>query len=327
MITKHLAHISKYLQEIKFNSNEVDEDLILDRKPSKIGNADELDILTHSINDMREEINTSYNSLRLLNKNLEEKVDENTRLILVQHQKLEYSAKMSTLGEMAGGIAHEINNPLTIISSISRILRKYAEKDIIDKDKIYKNCDDIDKTVVRISKIILGLRTVSRDASEEEYSPCRIGDVLEDAMALCSEKFKVRGITIKIDLSDKVYNTVIPCRRVQLSQVFLNLLGNSFDAIENLKDRWIKIDCINEGTRVTFRFMDSGPGIPIEIQKKMLQPFFTTKAVGKGTGLGLSLSSSILKNHNGQLDIDNNCKNTCFIIILPVFGVEYAKAQ
>ncbi len=327
MVTKHLASVSKYLKNINFSSVEKEKRLELDRKKHEPKSEDEIDVLVHSINDMQKEIHQAYIDLNTLNKDLEEKVEEKTRLILVQHQKLEYAAKMSTLGEMAGGIAHEINNPIAIISSASRIMRKHTEKGTIDKDKVLKTCADIDKTVDRISKIILGLRTVSRDASEEEYLPCKVSDVFEDVLGLCSEKFKSHGVEIKIDLQDEVYQTIIPGRRVQLSQVFLNLIGNAYDAIEGLEEKWVKIEARIIDDKLNIRIIDSGNGIPLEVQKKMLQPFFTTKAIGKGTGLGLSLSQSIITQHRGDMDIDNECQNTCFVINLPLYEVQYAKAQ
>lgn len=246
---------------------------------------------------------------------------EKDKLIESQYASLVSSSKLAALGVMAGGIAHEINNPITIISSTSRIIRKYIEKGIDDSNKFYKCCDDIDNTVSRISKIISGLRTVSRDASEEDFEFCKIIDIFEDVLALSSEKFKANKIEINIDLSDEIYQTIIPCKRVQLSQVFLNLLSNSFDAIEELEDRWVQIKCNRQNEKFVMRFSDSGLGIPKEIQGKILNPFFTTKEIGKGTGLGLSLSNSFIENHNGKLELDDNSKHTCFIITLPVTGV------
>ncbi|MDO9181425.1 MAG: ATP-binding protein [Bacteriovorax sp.] len=245
---------------------------------------------------------------------------EKDKLIESQLASLTSASKLAALGAMAGGIAHEINNPITIINSNARLIRKYIEKGIVDPVKIYKACDDIDKTVERISKIISGLRTVSRDSSDEELAPCKLLSVFEDVLALSDEKFKTNKIAIDIDLNNETFQTIIPCRRVQLSQVFLNLLGNSFDAIEFLEERWVKINCILIEDNIVIRFIDSGLGIDKEIQDKILNPFFTTKEIGKGTGLGLSLSYSFIKSHNGTLEIDNNSKNTCFMITLPTKG-------
>jgi Na+/proline symporter/signal transduction histidine kinase len=227
-------------------------------------------------------------------------------------------SKMSALGEMAGGIAHELNNPLTIISSSNQVIRKLVEKGTIDKDLFLKYCNYIDKTITRISKIIIGLKTVSRDATNEDFLPTTIGNIIDDVVSLCGEKYRAAGNELRFNLNDPIFQTEISCRRVQISQVILNLLSNSYDAIEFLPERWIQIDCAIKDERLVLRFIDSGSGIPKDIQEKIFLPFYTTKEVGKGTGLGLSISNSIINNHNGNFYIDNDCLNTCFVMILPI---------
>jgi signal transduction histidine kinase len=228
------------------------------------------------------------------------------------------ASKMAAIGEMAGGIAHEINNPLTIISSSNRLIRKIVEKGVEDKSLVLKYCDNIDKTVSRITKIINGLKTVSRDSSNEDFSSTQVGDILNDILSLCSEKFRTNGTEVRLDLTLEVFQTEVLCRRIQISQVFLNLVSNSFDAIEYLDERWIKIDCERLDNKLVLRFIDSGTGIPKEIQEKIFRPFYTTKEVGKGTGLGLSISKTIISNHKGDFFIEKHSLNTCFIITLPI---------
>lgn len=228
------------------------------------------------------------------------------------------ASKMSALGEMAGGIAHEINNPLTIISTTNRKMRRLAEEGITDPAIYYKCFDSIDHTVSRITRIINGLKTVSRDSTNENFRHVKLIEMFEDVLALCGEKFKDKGVYLRIDLKDRVYQTDIFCKRVQLSQVLWNMLENSYDAIENLSEKWIEIDCHLEGKQLTLRFTDSGPGIPKNIEDKIFQPFFTTKEVGKGTGLGISLSHAIIKNHGGNLYLDKKSKNTSFVVTLPI---------
>ena len=112
--------------------------------------------------------------------------------------------------------------------------------------------------------------------------------------------------------------TKINSLRVQMSQVFFNLLSNAFDAIEKTPSPWIEITAKKNTDKIIIFVRDSGPGIPLEIQNKIFQPFFTTKDVGRGTGLGLSLCSKIIKLHNGDLYINSDDKNTCFVIELPI---------
>lgn len=328
LVTGHLIHISSFLENIDFSS--LKNPLVLKRKTAaatgdaqgdaKDETKDELDILANSINQMREKLYKSYSELNTLNKELEDKVEIKTQIVLEQRQKLENSARMSSLGEMAGGIAHEINNPIMIIGTASQLLRRTLEAGITAPEKLATYFDKIDKTTDRITKIITGLLALTRDASNEDYTSFKIGDVLSDVLSLCAEKFKARGIDIQINLEDDIFQTVITGRRVQYSQVFLNLLHNSYDAIEHLPERWIKIEAKIQNDQLRLSFTDSGKGIPVEIQDKVMQPFFTTKEVGKGTGLGLSLSMAIIKNHNGEFFIDSQAENTCFIVGLPING-------
>lgn len=229
-----------------------------------------------------------------------------------------HASKMAALGEMAAGIAHEINNPLSIISLNNHMLQHQVEHEHIDRDNIKRYLHNIDLTVQRISKIIKGLRTISRDDSNEDFAMTKFGDILDDVLALSGEKFKVHGIVLKTDIPDGIHEMKIRCRRVQLSQVFINLLGNAYDSVEHREHPWISLSARIEGPNLVVRVMDSGPGIPKELQDKIFQPFFTTKEVGKGTGLGLSLSSSIIRAHNGEISVDNTAPTTCFLIKLPM---------
>lgn len=249
-------------------------------------------------------------SLRMLNEELDQKVKEQT-------ENLVHSFKMSSIGEMAAGIAHEINNPLTIISATCSFLKSSVNKNNLTNEKLVSSIDKIEKTIVRMTKIIQGLKNVSRDSSEEEFASVLLRDLMTDVVSVCSEKFYNNGVQLLIDLNDPVYDQSFDCRRVQMSQIFINLLGNSFDAIENLPEKWSKIECLDVDGQLIFKVIDSGHGISKEIQEKIFLPFFTTKPVGKGTGLGLSLSISIIRDHAGTFLIDNQCPNTCFVITLP----------
>jgi signal transduction histidine kinase len=109
----------------------------------------------------------------------------------------------------------------------------------------------------------------------------------------------------------------VDCSATQITQVLINLVNNAHDAIKNLKEKWIEIAVNDSDHYVEISITDSGPGIPAGIKEKIMQPFFTTKAVGQGTGLGLSLSKSIIDSHKGFLLIDDNCPHTKFTILLP----------
>jgi signal transduction histidine kinase len=312
IIMKHVVKISKYLKEFELNDG---KKLDLDRSGSI---NDELSMLTNSINNLKNELSTTRATLLELNSDLENKVKERTALLEEERARSIQSAKLASLGEMAGGIAHEINNPLAIISSTMQFLRKSVQKKKLTDEIIIDAIDTIDATVVRTSKIITGLRTVSHHSDTFSKRDIVARHIFDDVLGLCSERFKNHGVEILLNLEGEEFDGLISCDRVQLSQVLINLLGNAFDAIQGLENKWIKLELLRDNDFDLIRVSDSGTGIPEEIIEKIFNPFFTSKDVGKGTGLGLSISKSIMAKHNGSIELDQTSEHTCFVIRIPV---------
>lgn len=224
------------------------------------------------------------------------------------------SSRMALLGEMAAGIAHEINNPLTIISGFARQLQKLKQP--IQITDIQPKVDKIQSTVFRITKIITSLRNFARDGSQDAFSKTSIKSLYEDVLELSQEKLKNQNIELRIkDFDPEFY---ITCRATQISQVLLNLINNARDAILKLPQRWIEIETTMEDSHVVIKVTDSGTGIEKEIAEKIFEPFFTTKPVGVGTGLGLSISFGIIKSHRGTFFLEQTHPNTRFVIKLPI---------
>jgi len=236
--------------------------------------------------------------------------------------KLMDNSRLASLGEMAGGIAHEINNPLTIIKMKAVALRKKFAKGEMDEKTFKSGMDTIDDTVGRISKIIKGLKTLAH-GNIDDIETIKIKEVFETVLSVCDDKMRSRGITFKVDYEADSFNQLVKCSTVQLSQVIINMLKNSIDAIEEHQDineeRWISIDTAFRNNRIYFYFNDSGPGIPDEHKKKIFDPFFTTKPIGKGTGLGMPICKSIVESHDGTLTLaENRNKDGNFILELPI---------
>lgn len=243
----------------------------------------------------------------------------NEDVIKLQQQQLFTQSQFSALGEMASGIAHEINNPLAIISGSCTVLNQYLNKGEVDKDLIVEMMDDIQDTVKRISKIIQGLRNISRDPSKDEFEMVSIPELLEDVLALCGEKFRGKGIDIRVNGFEQLKGLPVEMLKIQISQVVLNLLNNSYDAVLTEEDKWIDVSAahLEDTDQIQIVITDSGHGIPQEVADKVFNPFFTTKDTGKGTGLGLSLSTAIIKRHRGEFQLNREIPETQFIITVP----------
>ena len=240
-----------------------------------------------------------------------ELVEKNQR---IQTNLIENS-KLATLGEMASGIAHEINNPLSIIAGYSKILEQNIESPNPDKDLNLKLLFEIQSTVNRIAQIIRGLRHFARDASTDKMQVYELKSIIINTLEFCSEKFKRQDINIILELQDDL---LIKCRETQISQVILNMLNNSFDAIQNIATKWIRLTTTSSNKTVTLHICDSGSGILPQYRNKILNPFFTTKETGAGTGLGLSVSHGIIQDHGGTIEYNDKSEHTCFTISLPL---------
>lgn len=241
-------------------------------------------------------------------------------LVNLQREKLMASAKMSALGEVASVIAHEINNPLAVITGRINLLLRQLDSDQIDpeqfKEKIKQNLEQISGTANRIAKIVKGVKTISRNAENDQMEMVSLKSIIDDTLELCSDKFKGSSVDLRVQVNTSD-DTMIEGRATQLTQVLLNLLTNTFDAVVATSEKWVSLKVVTGLNGVVISVTDCGHGIPAQVLAKMMEPFFTTKGAGNGTGLGLSISKNIVQEHNGQLYYDQNSLNTCFVIKLP----------
>lgn len=249
-----------------------------------------------------------------------EEQQNSASIINAQQLKMINISKMSSLGEMAAGVAHEINNPLMITRGYLDKIQKTIHNDLEKYSEISVSVEKAISGVLRVAKIVAGLRSFARNGNNDPMASVDLDKILSETLEMCIERFKHGEIALHTSNEIK---TKILCRESQISQVFLNLLNNAFDAVAEIdvKDKWVKLlveeDKIGSG-KIIIRIIDCGNGIPEEVAKKVLEPFFTTKETGKGTGLGLSISVGIIEDHNGKLYLDTKHPNTCFVIELPI---------
>ncbi|MCM2282952.1 MAG: PAS domain S-box protein [Bdellovibrionaceae bacterium] len=254
---------------------------------------------------------------------------------LIESQRLQMvtASKMSALGEMAAGIAHEINNPLAIIFGRVEQIQKLAAQGELSQERLLELTTNIASTADRIARIVAGLRFFARDGARDNYEMRALENLVDETLAFCKSRFQHHEVRLDIvppsllRAHSKSHSkhatiqpsTVLECRPVQISQVLLNLLNNAFDAVQNLADRWVRLSWRQIGNDIEIRVVDSGRGIEPKIVDRIMTPFFTTKELGKGTGLGLSISRGIIEAHGGTLKVDTVAKHTTFIIRVPQF--------
>lgn len=232
----------------------------------------------------------------------------------MERERSTISAQLAAVGEMSAGIAHEINNPLSVIAgAVELCANRISEKEY---ENVEKHFETIRRSIDRIAKIIKGLKRVSYKSGSSEFEISSMKEIMDDTLDFSAEVLKAKGINLIVEELPDCY---IKCRAVEISQVLLNLINNARDAILNLDERWIKIECFESSGMLRINVVDSGEGILEKLRAKIMEPFYTTKKVGKGTGLGLSLSKRIIEEHGGEFFIDCNCEHTCFSMILPIW--------
>lgn len=239
-------------------------------------------------------------------------------LLRERNDKLLGQSKYSELGMMSAGIAHEINNPLAVIQArTTQLLRIYRNPDKVTE--VGEGLEQILYTSERINRTIQGVREFVHQNEKGPETEIKLKDLIDDVLAFCGQRLKNHGVSLRFY---GLENFSVKGHKIQLEQVVLNLINNSFDAIEYLPDKWIEISAHETSDKVQVYFKDSGNGIPPEIAKKMMEPFYSTKEIGKGTGLGLALAKGIVEKHGGSLVYLANAPHTTFLLELPRLTAE-----
>lgn len=274
----------------------------------------EIGLLASEFNKTMNQIEVRDKQLLNHNNELEEII--RARTIELDHQRATMinSSRLAALGEFSAGMSHEINNPLAVIIGKATLLKSFVSKGLIPVEqeghftKIIEMCE-------RISKIIKNLRSYARDGSNDPFDYFELNRFLSDVGELTRLKLDKKAINFK--MQNKCTSELIYGKEIPLSQVIINLINNSADAVDNSDEKWVDLTISDDENFILFTITDSGLGIPEDVQRKMMIPFYTTKMIGKGTGLGLSISRNIIDEHKGQLIYDKTSAHTRFIVKLP----------
>ena len=243
---------------------------------------------------------------------------------LERQAQLVQASKMATLGEMATGMAHELNQPLNVMRMgadfVAKMIRRGQE---ISDEQLLTVSRNISEQVERATNIINHLREFGRKGDFRVY-PVDLNEPIRDVFTIMGEQFRLRDIEVNLDL-DKAIPKIMAGRN-RLEQIFLNLVTNARDAMKErgMEDvKKITVTTYLEGDLVVAEVSDTGKGIPERIQEKMFEPFFTTKEVGKGTGLGLSITYGLVRDFKGGIDVESTLDvGTTFRVRFPAYKEE-----
>jgi C4-dicarboxylate-specific signal transduction histidine kinase len=245
----------------------------------------------------------------LLSFALADRIRLTDRELAQQRSAVVQAEKLGALGRMAGEIAHEINNPLAIIHGNAMLLRTLEAS-----PQVKEFAGIIEVTAQRISNVVRGMRALARDSRQDPFQPTPLSTVLQDTMLFCKE----RSRSVELTVSQPPEDLILRCRSSEISQVLVNLLNNSFDAVEGSPSPWVKLEIAPRSGHVELSVLDSGRGIPRELRARIQEPFFTTKEAGKGLGLGLSIARTIVESHGGVLWLDEKSPQTRFVFTVPL---------
>jgi two-component system NtrC family sensor kinase len=275
---------------------------------------DEIGSLADSFNQMTSDLKAANEKLVDWGRTLEKKVEERTKELREAQAHLIQTEKLASLGKLAAGVAHEINNPLGGILIYSHLLLEDTDRD----SPYYQNLEKIVKETTRCKDIVKGLLEFARP-KEPEATSTNINELLDKSLSLIESQSLFQNIRVEKQYAPDL--PLIVADSSQLQQVFMNIILNAADAIQGGGELKLRTSLGADGRYISIDFSDTGPGIKQEDKKKIFDPFFTTKEVGQGTGLGLAISYSIIRKHQGTIEVQSAPgKGATFSVRLPVSG-------
>lgn len=236
-------------------------------------------------------------------------------LIEQQHLQMLSASKIVSIASMSSGLAHEINNPLMIVSGKLELLKRRVLSDLDDSEYYEHEFQKISVGVDRVSNIVKVLQDFASYSNSRPSEKVFLDKIISAAIECCQDKMRNFNINLRISGD---YTGIVNCHFAEMSEVFQHLINNGIEAVEDSKIKEILVTVKDEKNKVTISIIDSGHGLAPEISERAMDPFFTTKGVGYGRGLGLSRSARIIHSYGGKLYHDPTYKNGAkFVIELP----------
>jgi len=293
----------------------------------EVEQSDEIGHLATTFNSMIDSLKLSRDKIEQYNHTLEEKIIERSKQLEEAQEQLIQSEKLSAIGQLAAGVAHELNNPLGGILGYAQFTLEKLYKNVPENTKTkeiesyIRYIKDIEVQAQRCKTIVQNLLRFSRSSKSIEFENVEINDIIEETISFIEHQFRINQISLETNLSPDL--PIISGNSGQLQQVFTNLLINAMHV--STSGQTVKVSTLLspavgefEGT-IEISIEDTGYGIPEENLNKIFEPFFTTKEIGKGTGLGLSVSYGIIHDHSGEINVDSKPnEGTTFTVILPL---------
>lgn len=285
-----------------------------------------LESLAARADDLEAQVKERTHKYELANDELRHEVEERrlaeqlaleqARLLQEAQARLISSSRMSAVGEMAAGISHEINNPLTIVKGYIFLMQDILKKPEIDREHLQAMVVKVGLASERMTKVIRSLREFTLQDTLDTPTDTFLSESWHMVMRLIGERLNASGIEGRFADLEANGGLKVVARPVDLVQTIIGIINNAIDAIDKLPHKWIEVHVLYDETYVTLRFIDSGSGISPDIEEKIFSPFFTTKDPGSGMGMGLSVARQMMRSVGGDLRCISGQKHTTFEIML-----------
>lgn len=299
-------------------------------KPIEINSSEELGELASSFNIMRERLQQARAETHRFTQELEAKSEERAKQLQIAHQKLLQSDRLASLGQLSASVAHEINNPLSGVLNLSKLMQRILTDDGVPASRVQefrRYLSQVINETARVGRIVSDLLAFSR-RSKPQSKRTDLNEIVRNTISLLSHKLKLSNVEVEENLAPDL--PAVRCDSSQMQQVVINLVMNGAEATQPRGNGKVIVRTSTRSDEKTavLEVEDNGEGIPSEFLSKIFDPFFTTKGEGKGVGLGLSVVYGIVEAHGGELEVNSSLgKGTVFTVTLPLAVEESTAAK